>query len=697
MSDPEQAGGNNQEELALREQLGRGDLTGLRAYLARTREQRDWQDRVFLLGRLVPGIRPAALDFACETEPEAADLRVIRAALFAHLAAEMRGKGTSDKVTDESWHKAAEAVEKGVEVLNSAVQLDPEDPTAFACMLPAFMIYGQTMPLMKRAFEAAVQRAPDLVPAYRVAVRAAAKRWYGSHEASLEMARAAMKRATTGSDMATCLFWAHALIRGHYEGFDRNAQAAEEYAQNAEVRRELAEAFDRWVAPPYVPRRSSMAYLGEAGQWFFRVRDRERLQRVLELTRGDSAGWSSPVHYRRAEMYVAGKLDPDTNPDPAAHCLMIVGAVAHLIKEGNVAMAEGSLRAARNLEPQMSGAEAAGMKPLLLLHESLLCRRQKNPEEARRLHGEAVQMLERLTPAQTSAGYYELMARALTTLEDARHAIPYWEQALNRGDAGMDAVARAEMLLALGRCYLNAGLRDHAAIPLRPAVKILRQAAGDPRLPEALMALGSALTKSCPDEAEALYRESADLHTSRMKMESATVPWTNLGVLLSERGRHAEAAEIYERVLRIREQARGLPPARLASVLNNMAGNYRRMEKFREAHAAIDRAIEILTPGDKTLASALGTRGMIDLDEGRDQEAAQSLRAAIEEFRRQTSPNLTTMADDLERLMRVLTRLGKEREAEAARGDSRRCARSSARFRSRNWMRARRPRWRVRC
>jgi tetratricopeptide (TPR) repeat protein len=661
---------DNTEEKALRDQLSRGDLTGLRAYMARTREQRDWQDRVFLLSHVVSSIRPAALDFAIDTEPGAADLQVISAALYAQMAAAMRGTGTCEKVTEEGWKKAGEAIQLGAETLNRVAQLDPGDPTAFACMLPALMIYGQTMPLMQRAFQQAIQIAPDLVPAHRSVVHASAKRWYGSHEASLQMAREAMKHAGPGSDMAACLFWAHLLVHGHYEHFDKDVKAAEEYAKNPEVRRELAEAFDRWIAAPYVPRRSSMVWLNWAGQWFFHARDRERLQRVLDLTRGDYAtdGWSKS-NYGRAELFAAGKGNPDSKRDPVSHCLVTLGRLASAIKSGNLPQADLSLAAARQLESQMTPEQVAEAKPLILLYDAVLRRKRKKVDEARRLHEEATRLLEGAPHPEDSTFYFyysELLARAFTFLDDANNAIPHWEQALALGADRLETMERAELLLALGRCYVSIGLCDHAAIPLRAAVKIYRLAAGDPNLPQALMLLGSALKQSSPDEAEALYRESADLLNSQMKFESATVPWVNLGGHLSARGRYAEAAELYERILRIREQIRGIQPASVALVLNNMANNFRLMKKSREAHAAIDRAIKLFGTGDRGLAAALDTRGLIYADEGKDKDAAKWFHNAVEEFQRQSSPNLTAMAGSLDRLIGALTRLGRTRETQDA-------------------------------
>ncbi len=61
-------GGSEASEL--KEQVRQGDLTGLREYLVRTRKECDWQDRVFMLSLVTPSVRLAALDFACDTEPE---------------------------------------------------------------------------------------------------------------------------------------------------------------------------------------------------------------------------------------------------------------------------------------------------------------------------------------------------------------------------------------------------------------------------------------------------------------------------------------------------------------------------------------------------------------------------------------------------------------------------------------------------
>src|SRR5260370_40409326 len=54
----------------------------------------------------------------------------------------------------------------------------------------------------------------------------------------------------------------------------------------------------------------------------------------------------------------------------------------------------------------------------------------------------------------------------------------------------------AHMLARVGECYNRIGLRDHAAIPLRAAVKIFRKYPEDPRLSAALITLGTRCAKA---------------------------------------------------------------------------------------------------------------------------------------------------------------------------------------------------------
>jgi tetratricopeptide (TPR) repeat protein len=124
--------------------------------------------------------------------------------------------------------------------------------------------------------------------------------------------------------------------------------------------------------------------------------------------------------------------------------------------------------------------------------------------------------------------------------------------------------------------------------------------------------------------------------------------------------------EHYEKVLRVREQSPGTPSAGIATVLNNIANCYRRMARFPEAHASVNRAIELFSAEDAGLASAYGTRGIIFQDSGDDAQAVEWLRKAITERMRLPSPNLETTAENLESEIAALRRMNREDEAAIA-------------------------------
>jgi hypothetical protein len=107
----------------------------------------------------------------------------------------------------------------------------------------------------------------------------------GSHEASLSFARQSMTKATVGSHMAACLFWAHTLVRTHFVHFDKDVQSAKRYALKAEVGGELNAALDSWLTPSYVARKSSIPFLRSASEWFRAILDVERLNRIIAFTK----------------------------------------------------------------------------------------------------------------------------------------------------------------------------------------------------------------------------------------------------------------------------------------------------------------------------------------------------------------------------------------------------------------------------
>lgn len=271
------------EVAQLVQQLQQGQLEGLRQYLSRSRAGSDWQDRLYVLEQAAPKSSIDILNAACTAEPQAADLFLIRCAYYAELSKTMRGTGTADKVGNARFQNSAACVKAALTDMARCAQLDAADPTPFALLLAPLTIFSQHE-LQQKAFQKATSLAPDLVPAHRAITNSLSKRWGGSHEASVDFARKALAKAGPGSDIPTCLFWAHSLVRSHYESFDKDTRAARLYGQNPAVVQELNDALDRWIAPPYAARRSSMQYLRTASHWYRLTGDVERLKRVIAFT-----------------------------------------------------------------------------------------------------------------------------------------------------------------------------------------------------------------------------------------------------------------------------------------------------------------------------------------------------------------------------------------------------------------------------
>jgi tetratricopeptide (TPR) repeat protein len=663
------SGGPEIEELS--RQAKQGELGGLRDYLVRTRAQADWQDRVFVLSQVAPNVRLAALDFASDTEPESADLSLIRCAFFSELALTVRGTETCDQIESERFQNAADCVKAALTALQKAAELDRSDPTAYAAILPSLTIFSELQRWQQDAFQRAIELAPDLVPVYRTVTNSLTKRWYGSHEQSLEFARKAMTKARPGSDMAVCLFWAHSQVHGHLQSLDRNAKAADAYMRDSTVRGELQHAFDAWTSPPYAVRRSSIPYLHTAARWFFLTGDRDRLQMTLALvgeahsertwrTAEHEAGFQQPALRFAAHPSPAGALSQDA----CEECLALISWCGEPMRAGNFADAETSLASALTRARSAPPEQGRHLLPLVLANLSLLRELERRTEESNKLREQAIASLDDNQDQFAHSGYQWLMAEVLERLGEYRRSLPFWEQAVRLAGDEVEAPAMAGMLSSMGACYNRIGLYDHAAVPLRAAVKIFRSLPGDPRLPSVLLSYGNSLRKSEPAEAEAVYREAAHLHAGQLQYQSASAAWVNLGILFSEQGRFEEALDFYQKALRVREKTAGTPRSSRALVLINLANCYRRMGRFPEAHLVIVRAIELLGPEDELLASAYGTQGMIYLDSRDDANAVIWLRKAIAERKAHPSPNLELMVENLENEIGALRRLSRDREAD---------------------------------
>jgi hypothetical protein len=78
--------------------------------------------------------------------------------------------------------------------------------------------------------------------------------------------------------------------------------------KNAEVRDELNSALEKWLAPPYKERRSSIPYLRLASSWYRSVKDEARQKRVIAFTGEQFKAASRTVPAQNAAAKPAGGI-----------------------------------------------------------------------------------------------------------------------------------------------------------------------------------------------------------------------------------------------------------------------------------------------------------------------------------------------------------------------------------------------------
>jgi tetratricopeptide (TPR) repeat protein len=350
-----------------------------------------------------------------------------------------------------------------------------------------------------------------------------------------------------------------------------------------------------------------------------------------------------------------------------ARCLEALEQGEFALDVGEFRMAEELLGEVIRKTETMSTQEVGDLRAAALYHLSRVQQRQSLYEPALRTSEQALAHQAELRNPEHILGVQDQMADLLIQLGQYQRAIPFCEESIRLASEQKDAIPVADRLWRAGRCYVKSGLHDQAVVPLRQAIEIFKTRPEDPRTPVVLVDLGNALRRTQPADAETSYKEAAAIWEQKGRLESATTPWVNLGIICSQQNRHSEALAYYEKALRVRETSLGTPPARMGTLLNNISNCHRRMGQFSEAKRAIDRAIDLLQPsGDASLALAYGSRALIFRDEGSDAEAAEWFTRARREHEKQPSPNLADLVEVFENEAAALTRIGKTSDAKVA-------------------------------
>jgi tetratricopeptide (TPR) repeat protein len=178
------------EAASLKQEATRGDLRGLRQLLSETRQKRDWQDRYFMIDLVAPSCLHNALNAACASEPNAADLFLLRGAYLTHLAWKGRGAHIARKTPEINIATAASNVQAALPDLKKAISLAPDDPVPYVFAMNAMRIFNADHEQLAKAYGKAISLAPDFLQAHWSMITAKSKKWVGSHETRPKLGRA---------------------------------------------------------------------------------------------------------------------------------------------------------------------------------------------------------------------------------------------------------------------------------------------------------------------------------------------------------------------------------------------------------------------------------------------------------------------------------------------------------------------------
>jgi eukaryotic-like serine/threonine-protein kinase len=208
--------------------------------------------------------------------------------------------------------------------------------------------------------------------------------------------------------------------------------------------------------------------------------------------------------------------------------------------------------------------------------------------------------------------------------------------------AGNDPRQRVELLLNEAIVRDGSGGVPEALQRLAEASAILVAAGADrdasplmPRLADVEMEHASALSVSDKyEEADAAYRHAIALYRRAFGPDhpEEAYGWHNLGETLRHRGRLDEALDAYRHAARIRADRQGETPL-LAGTLVSIGATFNASDRFSEAVAPLERALEIMRAhvpaGDPSLVPALMTAATSYRHVGRIAEARRNFDEAI--------------------------------------------------------------------
>lgn len=271
----------------LREQLARGKWQEAHAALEATKGR--WDDRQFLVEVLTDGLtgRPGWMDEWTGAQPQSSVGWTIRGAHGIKWGWEARGGGKAESVQDQSWKVFWQRLEDAERDLYKAAELDPTDPVPWAYLVISARGLERGVPDVGERLKQAHARRPWHHFAFSQALQGFAKKWSGSHELMLDLARQVQDGAPDGASAHTVVAEAHVERWLYMASWDKDEANALTYFRTPAVADEIRTAAGRsiWSSNYERPRlapydRNFFTYC------FFRMYDWDSARRALDSMNG---------------------------------------------------------------------------------------------------------------------------------------------------------------------------------------------------------------------------------------------------------------------------------------------------------------------------------------------------------------------------------------------------------------------------
>jgi tetratricopeptide (TPR) repeat protein len=171
------------------------------------------------------------------------------------------------------------------------------------------------------------------------------------------------------------------------------------------------------------------------------------------------------------------------------------------------------------------------------------------------------------------------------------------------------------------------------------------------------------------DDAERCYSEALRIYETNhiSDPQKCSIVLLNLGVACAESGRNEDAERYYQQVLAMRLKEFGRNDWRVGNTYNNLAMCKLRSRDFKIAEEYVQIALEILEAQPEWLAHALETFSRIREEQGKLEEALTAAASAVQTLEGRESPNLSELAERLDRQAMLAMRLGDSEQASACR------------------------------